>query len=1376
VSVLGLIEREAVLSDLDNFVTAGSGVVVGVPGVGKTTLLHALRRRLQERDVPSVVVPIDRMGSDAKAELRELFGLDGADQHGQFDQLKAVAAEYQSGPGILIFDGFDAARKAKTQAFFLALIRRAVQQLAGTWHVIVTVRTFDAKRSQELLNLFGPPEPGTTGQYQVADIHCRHFMVPPLDKAEVKHIVASTLAMQSAYDSGSAELHDLLRIPFHLWLLDRMTSRDSDAADWSGIRSETQLLGLFWRQLVTGSEDREDREGVLSRITLEMVRSQQLSAPRRDLYHAEEQEAWRSLFSDGILDEDDTLVPRVAFAHNILFDYAASLYFLPNVPDELIRMLEANESRLFFLRPSLGYYYTRLWYGSSSTFWDAFWRLLESEAPRARIIARLLPPTIVANEARRSEDWSPVASALNRREPLAPLAVVRILQGLRMLDIGRDHLWTEFFELVAQAPDMAFAWDLGLLIRGAVDRANFSGDVSNIGRCGAAARSLLAWAWDHRSQQAEVNGASPAPWADALIASFGIPLVARTYATDRTESHALLKPILSLVESETFPIELLYRLSDAVQHIWTSDPVLVGAVYRTIFAHHENSDDSTEFGSPILPMSSTRRQDYAMCQFVLVQHAAGFLRAAPLEAATAIIDAINATVIAEHVEPYLREGHTLEDVSYHFKFRGRDAHYTQDLSSIWDQSPHSGDDIRQLASILSTLVAELGNQKESEDLARLVEVFRDHATVAMVWARLLRAAATAPEAFAPLLHELCLSRPIQIGSDTTRDLGRFLEAAAPYFSPEQMLAIEESLMGLTDQAIDDHRGAGLEGTISRLLARLPIEHLQSEAARRLREEARSTSIPPESGTHDFSRAQWGLSADIESRFEDSDQPYAGSSNDLISTACKQLDDFRAQWHQVPPTAEAVMSILPVAQQTWSIVERPDLDVPIRELAWSKVASCCEAISRASLDPVSAAFDFCREVLLASSKHSEPRPNPTLDTLYETPSWSPDQPRNEAAQGLLRLTGWRPDSDMLVAIKALASDPVPSVRFLVALELYRLIPSAPDTFWQLALTFAEQEVSRTVQEALCDALWRVGARDETRVTSILRVFASRLTEKHEPPAFPETLVALAVGLAFVRTSDWAVSFLDMLLSDPTRYADAIQQAVLAALAYCKPAQLDKNTSKQEAERTRDWIIRALDTIVLGIAAFRGALEADPGSFDLAEGQQLISIAAARAGMQTLYRSVDQVVTRFLFDADVDASLRNEQHTPLTLNQRKRFYWFVKPVVQHVLELAQPQSMSVLLASTAHNLMRLLRGMLAYDPRGVLELAAKVAVASETTGYSIDSLAVRDMVQLVEAALADHRSEMRQQEAFTALLTLLDVFARAGWPEALRLVWRLDEIYR
>jgi hypothetical protein len=117
----------------------------------------------------------------------------------------------------------------------------------------------------------------------------------------------------------------------------------------------------------------------------------------------------------------------------------------------------------------------------------------------------------------------------------------------------------------------------------------------------------------------------------------------------------------------------------------------------------------------------------------------------------------------------------------------------------------------------------------------------------------------------------------------------------------------------------------------------------------------------------------------------------------------------------------------------------------------------------------------------------------------------------------------------------------------------------------------------------------------------------------------------------------------------------------------------------------------------------------------------------------------------------------------------------PLLESIVEFAN-EDHAWLLAPTAHHLMELLGGSVDYDPNRVLRLAARLAQGSVKGRYPFDSLAIKEVVELVERILADHRGEIRDAESFQNLLQLLDIFASAAWPEALRLVWRLDEVYR
>src|SRR5271154_837713 len=73
------IERARLLADLNQFVMADSGVIVGGPGVGKSYLLGELGEQLDAKGTPYLFLMIDTLGEVTEADLRRELGFEGRD-------------------------------------------------------------------------------------------------------------------------------------------------------------------------------------------------------------------------------------------------------------------------------------------------------------------------------------------------------------------------------------------------------------------------------------------------------------------------------------------------------------------------------------------------------------------------------------------------------------------------------------------------------------------------------------------------------------------------------------------------------------------------------------------------------------------------------------------------------------------------------------------------------------------------------------------------------------------------------------------------------------------------------------------------------------------------------------------------------------------------------------------------------------------------------------------------------------------------------------------------------------------------------------------------------------------------------------------------
>ena len=220
------------------------------------------------------------------------------------------------------------------------------------WRLVVSVRSYDAKKSAALQRLFPrPSDSQIPADYQDPEIPCRHFAVPLLSTGEVQTTIASVAGLSTIYNVAGADFRALMRVPFNIWLAESLLATAVATADLSTVASESQLLSLFWTHRVTHAAHATELAVILSRITARMVEQHSLSAAITDVYPFSASSQWDALLSVELLEEVRPQRQRVAFSHNILFDYAVSALLIDRDPAAACRFLADDPSRPLFLRP-----------------------------------------------------------------------------------------------------------------------------------------------------------------------------------------------------------------------------------------------------------------------------------------------------------------------------------------------------------------------------------------------------------------------------------------------------------------------------------------------------------------------------------------------------------------------------------------------------------------------------------------------------------------------------------------------------------------------------------------------------------------------------------------------------------------------------------------------------------------------------------------------------------------------------------------------------------------------------------------------------------------------------------------------------------------
>jgi GTPase SAR1 family protein len=303
---------------MTDFVAQDSGVIIGIPGVGKSHILSRLVISLVEKNIPACLIKLDSLTDGSDDEIANNLGMPDTDWIGN---LKAISSPLQ-GRSTIVFDAFDTLRDEKLKAIVLQKIAQVKKELPE-WSVIVSVRTYDAHQSQKLIELF----PSGLSQDR---LDCRKFTIPELSDEELQLFLEENQRLHALYKVANQRLKEIFKIPFYLKLLDFIiTQENADINSLSVIKSEIELLDRYWNKVVGSIKPLLSTEVVLRKLTSEMINIKQLSVNKYDFLEkllGEEILIVDRLLSENVLKETGATQGQLSYAHNILFDYAVRFY------------------------------------------------------------------------------------------------------------------------------------------------------------------------------------------------------------------------------------------------------------------------------------------------------------------------------------------------------------------------------------------------------------------------------------------------------------------------------------------------------------------------------------------------------------------------------------------------------------------------------------------------------------------------------------------------------------------------------------------------------------------------------------------------------------------------------------------------------------------------------------------------------------------------------------------------------------------------------------------------------------------------------------------------------------------------------------------
>ncbi|MGB9143818.1 MAG: ATP-binding protein, partial [Aestuariivirga sp.] len=526
-------------------------VVVGDPGAGKSAVVNETARQLSAEGSDVVLLDVDRL------QVESVEGLNSALRISH--PLSDVLANWPgSGPAYLILDALDACRFGRSEALFRTVMQEVLELSGGRWRIVASIRTFDLMVGQEFGRLFRgvPPSPEYTDQrFQTV----RHMRVPEWSDVEFEELLTKIPALRIAVDNGGPKLAELARVPFNTRLLADLLTEGVAPEQLRNLRSQVQLLELYWNKRVRPLG--LPAEQCLANSVIAMLDRGRMEATRiaagAGTGNALDQLLQSGVFNSVNGDQD------VAFRHHILFDYVASRTVVDldksATTNELLKRSGAN----LLLAPAISFALQHLWETSGSGR-DRFWQAVADFAGdgEADPVARIVAARVGCDFPSEADDSAGLVRLMTKpTERKRAFGAFRHIVGSLSVRLEDEASvppapWCSIAE--AAAPFVTeIAWPLRTLIHNLIDRVT---DPNLRRQIGVAARSVMDYAFAEGGE---------------MLMSLAIGFVAKTFGTDPAASQRLMERLLEPGRMKAHAANDMHWLAREVVEIAAHDAELV---------------------------------------------------------------------------------------------------------------------------------------------------------------------------------------------------------------------------------------------------------------------------------------------------------------------------------------------------------------------------------------------------------------------------------------------------------------------------------------------------------------------------------------------------------------------------------------------------------------------------------------------------------------------------------------------------------------------------------------------------------------------------------------------------------------------------------
>lgn len=1310
----------------------GSFLVVGEPGAGKSAVVNGAAKELRAAGCDVIVIAVDRVPARDTGQLSAELGI----KHPLTEVLRNWPG---TEPAYLFIDALDATRGGENEGIFRALIADALFIGEGRWHVIASIRSFDLRLGERFRRLFrGDPPNDEFSDPAFGDV--AHLHIPLWTSEELDQLLAKAPALAKAVGSGGERLRDLALVPFNTRLLADLITSGAEAAAFNEIRTQVQLLSLYWNRRVQA-------HGTVAELCLratvkEMVEGRGLRA--RKLTIAEgHADAFDALLRENVLVLSANEL-FASFRHHILFDYAASrVYLNADRVQDTAALLSRTSGLGLMLGPALGFSLQHAW-ADGPTGQAPFWQVIIHLAGDGEVdpVARSVAARTASELPHHAEDTSGFLACIKAPSPrdTAFKALTHVV-GALVVRLEDKHTvafapWTALARGLADLMPES-AWQMRSLLYAISGHVK---DASDRELLGIAARSLLAHCLDQAS-------------ASQLMTSAAIEFVIGTYASDVAASRALIRRIFEVERFQKRADQEVPQIAHNIKSIFKADPDFVAEIYRVVFGGSIEDDAKTNMGgSQILSLTSNRRQDYQGAWWSLKEFYPKFLEGNPAAAGKALIAA---------VDGYLAREHPIDEdaQSWTVSTSVGDVRLREDRSHIWAWNLDDRGDTAH--GLLKAFVEFLEIAEDAVAAAFVDQMVREN-DFAVIWSRMFLAAGKRPQLLGLQLWPVATQLEFITCFDTQKDAIDLIAATYPHANPSQRRAFEERALTVEFPKSSEPSECK-EKYLARLFASIGLDVLETEAA--------IAFVPEIPDGHEIDlnprpfkvTTEWGRPDDwwwLREKGVKLDEPEISRILKLAETLKNDLGlDKRDQ--EVADFGATIARL----RDTFDVIRKSAARREVTAEAFATVAQGCAKLARQLGKQAAAAADVSVLVELVvelAGLPADPWSAKAQASFEKSPSWGGPDIQVEIAEAVVTLCrqGGRALETLRAVLENLLQVQNPAARMQVAERLSALWDVDREWMWKLADQVASTETNRGLLKFFANYFFHaVVHADPERVERLAFTLYERPLDHGDEPG--QSLVGelgTTISLLWISHGrERARRQLETWVSDPHTFEEELTHAINVS----RGALVLKYTDVRKGnvaitDRTQNFYRQAVNAMATGLEAYLAGLKGRAPSEKERDHGSLYA--------QILDRLMDQIFfASGAFRAREDDSEKGLE----TVETKRRFLDDMQGTLTRIADAGTP--------NTIHHLLEVLEHLIPADPARIFDLVSHALLgAGQQHNYQHESMGVDRFVGIVGRFLADYRELFTNELRRKNLVACLEVFMDAGWPSARRLLYRLPDL--